>query len=152
MSEQSGQIFKYQIETDSDVIIARSRASKLAQEAGFSSMNCQEISIVVSELATNIIKYASPGIIYFEILDGEPASFVIVAEDQGHGIADVENAFEDFHTDKGPIITPKGYIRPFSEGLGCGLPAVRRLMDEVTVDSLPNKGTRIRAVKAKKTF
>jgi serine/threonine-protein kinase RsbT len=57
----------------------------------------------------------------------------IIAEDQGPGIVDVDKAMEvGFST---------------SNGLGAGLPGVRRLMDEFELNTSIGVGTRIRVFK-----
>lgn len=139
---------QYRIEYDSDVIIARAAAARMARRAGFSKKSCDEISISVSELATNIVKYASPGTIRIRISPGPAPVLVVVAEDHGTGIENVDNAFAEFHTDRGPTLSPDGFVRPLKEGLGCGLSAVRRLMDTVSVDTVAGRGTRITATRA----
>src|SRR3546814_5312354 len=56
-------------------------------------------------------------------------ALVIQAEDQGPGIRDIPRALED------------GYST--GRGLGLGLPGARRLMDRLTIDSAPGRGTLI---------
>jgi serine/threonine-protein kinase RsbT len=150
MSKRNCQEIWYRIEFDCDVIVARADAAELAEEAQFSRKECNEISIAVSELSTNIIKYASPGMLSFRIIHDRETIFEVMAADWGRGITDVDRAMKDFHTDQGPVMDPDGYMRPLREGLGCGLSAVARLMDDVSVESTPQRGTRVFAVKRRK--
>lgn len=53
--------------------------------------------------------------------------------DEGPGIMDIRKVMEDGFSTSG--------------GLGAGLPGVRRLMDEFKLDSAPEQGTEIQAVK-----
>ena len=84
----------------------------------------------ISELARNIIEYAATGEIVLsqDDVDGRPG-IVIVARDEGPGIADVSRALSaGFST--GP-------------GLGLGLPGVRRLMDDFEITSESGRGTTV---------
>ena len=140
----------YRIEYEGDVIVARTDALKLAKDAGFSRKECNEISISVSELGTNILKYACPGMLAYRIIENQGTIFEVMAADWGKGIVDVGLAMKDFHTELGPVMGADGYVRPISEGLGCGLAAVGRLMTSLVIDSAPQKGTRIFATKVRK--
>ena len=53
----------------------------------------------------------------------------VVVRDDGPGISDVEQALRD------------GFSS--GQGLGMGLPGARRLMDEMTIDSVPGQGTTV---------
>jgi serine/threonine-protein kinase RsbT len=54
---------------------------------------------------------------------------VVVARDQGPGIRDVDAALREGFGTKG--------------GLGLGLPGVRRIMDELVIQTAPNQGTTV---------
>jgi serine/threonine-protein kinase RsbT len=136
---------------ESDVIICRNFAALFAKQFGFSQQQSIQIALSASELGNNIVKYASPGLICLAVLSGHPVIFEIVAEDKGSGIADIEQALLDSSTDKGPIFLPKGPTRPLKTGLGCGLGAVKRLMDSIIIESSPHKGTRIKAFKTRQS-
>ena len=141
----------YRIEFEGDCIVARAAASELAGEAGFSPKECNEISIAVSELGTNIMKYARPGMLAYRIIEEDRRTvFEVMAVDWGKGIANIDLAMKDFHTEHGPVVNPVGYVRPIKEGLGCGLSAVKRLMHNVRVESTVDRGTRVFAVKIRK--
>lgn len=88
------------------------------------------LSTVVSELASNILKFAGQGIIKIEVhptFKGE--RFEIEAKDKGPGIIDKEQALVDGFSE--------------SKTLGLGLPGVRRMVDDFTLDSEPGQGTRV---------
>ena len=57
----------------------------------------------------------------------------VLAEDDGPGIEDLSEAMKD-HVSKGG-------------GLGLGLPSVKRIMDEFSIESGPGRGTRVWARK-----
>lgn len=101
----------------------------LAAKAGFSKNLEFLIAAAASELATNIIRYAKKGEVFIRIVTCEGRTGLeILARDQGPGIADIELAMGDGYT-----TTPKS--------LGMGLPSVRRIMDEFSIDSAVGRGT-----------
>jgi anti-sigma regulatory factor (Ser/Thr protein kinase) len=97
---------------------------------GFDDLAVEEIALVVTELATNLVKYAKDGILRLQRTEEVGRTGIqIDSEDQGPGISNVEQAVgDDFST---------------SGSLGCGLGAVNRLMDEFDVASRPGAGTNI---------
>ena len=63
----------------------------------------------------------------------------VTLEDTGPGIADLAQVLAD---KRDPKLAPSS-----SGGLGVGIPAVRRLADDFSIDSVPGRGTRVRACK-----
>jgi serine/threonine-protein kinase RsbT len=116
------------IASDVDVVQARQQGRELAAEAGFSSGDQTVIAAAISEVARNILLYAKRGEVCFKVVNnGDRRSLVIVAQDQGPGIPDIDRAMQDGFSTSG--------------GLGLGLPGARRLMDEFDVKSAVGKGT-----------
>lgn len=109
-------------------------ARKLLAHMGFDEVSQFLIASAVSELSTNILKYAGQGTVSFKIIHNKDKTGIeVVARDQGPGIAHIPQALEEnFSTGK---------------GLGLGLPSVKRLMDELEIRSAPGMGTRIMAIK-----
>lgn len=115
---------------DADVVIARTRARELAGQLGFSSGEVALVATAVSELARNLVAYARDGhMLLRPVQNGVRRGLVIVAEDRGPGINDLDMAMRDGFSTAG--------------GLGLGLPGVRRLMDEFEIESEVGKGTRV---------
>ena len=111
-------------------------AMQYAQEAGFDETSSRMIVTSVSELARNILKYADSGEIRLRQVEGSAGRGIeIEAMDRGPGIADTETALRDHFSSGGT--------------LGLGLPGVRRMMDEFSLESTPGDGTRVTAVKWK---
>lgn len=107
---------------------ARWAVQRFAREVGFSATSRTELAIVVSELATNILKYGGGGgaIELRRIVDATAgAGLEIVAEDQGPPLADLARAMRDGWDDRGPL--DPSHVR--RGGIGAGLGAVRRLTD-----------------------
>ena len=125
------------IEEEPQLVKVRHEIEKLAKEIGFSEKEIGEISIVVTELAENLIKHKTVNgkIIYSPITDEKRKGIEIVSVDEGPGIAKIEAVLEDGFSTTG--------------SLGIGLGAVKRLMTEFTInsnvqkDSLGGLGTRI---------
>ncbi|HET7177269.1 MAG TPA: ATP-binding protein [Solirubrobacterales bacterium] len=109
-----------------DVVVARRAAQRLGLRVGLSQRHATEIAIVVSELATNIVKYGVRGEVAFTWLPGMPGTFTVVAKDVGPPIHDLESALADGCDDRGPIDPA---LLPGRGGLGSGLGAVVRLAD-----------------------
>ena len=127
-----------------DATSARLNAMKLAKDSGFSRSQQTKIGISVSELATNIVKYASSGEIKIEIIsDNNEISLIVYAEDRGPGIDNIENALKDNWSDSKNLLDDNYQNH---DGMGVGLPAVKRLMDHIEVTS-NDQGTLIKAVK-----
>ena len=92
------------------------------------------ICTVVSELGTNILKFAGKGTVSLaRVIDSGHDAIQVVAQDKGPGIQDLELAMQD------------GYST--SETLGLGLPAVRRIMSTMKVETASGRGTTVIAYK-----
>jgi serine/threonine-protein kinase RsbT len=113
-----------------DIVTARQQGRALAARLTFSSSNQALIATAISELARNIVTYAGQGeIILSSAIRSEGPGIVIVAQDSGPGIADVNLAMQD------------GYST--TKSLGLGLPGAKRLMDEFEIHSELGKGTTV---------
>lgn len=118
------------IHSETDIVVARQSGRTLASEIGFSGSELTVIATAISEVARNIVNYAKSGeIVLQRVQNGKRSGLLIIARDQGPGIADIDLALQD------------GYST--SSGLGLGLPGARRLMDELEIVSEVGKGTTI---------
>jgi serine/threonine-protein kinase RsbT len=118
------------IERETDIVTARQKGRELATAAGFSKTDETIIALAISEIARNIISYAQRGRISLSRLDdGGRRGILIVAQDEGPGIPDIELAMRD------------GYST--GKSLGLGLPGARRVMDEFEIDSGSDRGTTV---------
>jgi serine/threonine-protein kinase RsbT len=115
---------------------ARSAVRELARSMGFHETAIAELVIVVSELASNILKYAGSGEIALSRVERVPGgtALEITARDAGPPIADFATALRDGWTDRAPIDPAVLLRRP---GLGAGLGAVARLTDELSYVAEP---------------
>jgi serine/threonine-protein kinase RsbT len=136
MAMRPAQEIRVLIHSDQDIVVARQRGRSLAVELGFSPGDATLIATAISELARNIVSYARRGAI---TLQGIQASgrqgILVVASDDGPGIADIRQALRDGFSTSG--------------SLGLGLPGVRRLMDEFEIQSRVGRGTLVAVKKWK---
>jgi len=115
------------------IVAARQQAREAAKGLGFGAVDQSRIATAVSELARNVVRYATGS--HGDVQISELASLEngigleTVVRDEGPGIANVEQALRDGFTS--------------GQGLGMGLPGAKRLMDEMTIDSVPGRGTTV---------
>jgi serine/threonine-protein kinase RsbT len=122
------------IVAEEDIVVSRQRAREVARQLGFGAVDQSRIATAVSELARNVVRYATDGrgAVIIRGLDpssavGEGNGIEIVVSDDGPGIADIDQALRDGFTS--------------GAGMGMGLPGTRRRMDEMTIDSAVGRGT-----------
>jgi serine/threonine-protein kinase RsbT len=115
------------------IVSARQQAREAAKGLGFGLVDQSRIATAVSELARNVVLYATGGRGEVQIRELAPSDtgvgLEIVVRDEGPGMANVEQALRE------------GFSS--GTGLGMGLPGARRLMDEMVIDSQPGRGTTI---------
>src|SRR4029078_8376138 len=113
-----------------DIVSARQKARELASRVGFSSTDQTLIALAISEISRNIISYARCGKVTLSRLeDGVRRGVLIVARDEGPGIADIELAMRD------------GYST--GKSLGVGLAGAKRLMDEFEITTTVGGGATV---------
>jgi anti-sigma regulatory factor (Ser/Thr protein kinase) len=121
------------IDDHSSIAEARRAAAALGHSMGLTPELLAQASLVISELCTNILKYADRGDLLLGTLcaNGTAYGLDIVALDRGQGIANLDAAFKD----------------GFSTGgsLGIGLGTMRRAAAVFDVYSTPGGGTALMA-------
>jgi serine/threonine-protein kinase RsbT len=118
------------IDTEGSLVTVRSRVRAAAVEMGFGIVEQTKLVTAASELARNVLRYAGQGRMILEVLAYNDRRGVRVTfEDNGPGIEDVELALRD------------GYST--GDSLGIGLPGAKRLVDDLTIDSAPGRGTTV---------
>jgi serine/threonine-protein kinase RsbT len=126
----TGNAIRVAIGSDADIVRARQEGRSLAQQHGFSGSDLIFIATAISEIARNMVVYAGRGEILLEPLERNGRRGVlVVAHDEGPGVADVALAMQD------------GYST--GHGLGLGLPGARRLMDDFEISSETGRGTTV---------
>jgi serine/threonine-protein kinase RsbT len=123
---------KLLIEQEKDIATARLEAWSEAVRIGLSKFTSVKVATAVSELARNIVFYAGKGTVELRtVRDEKSQSLQIIASDQGPGIA-------------GPKLEEiwAGTYKS-QRGMGKGLVAVKKLVDEFQLDTLPGRGTTV---------
>jgi serine/threonine-protein kinase RsbT len=118
------------IEAEVDIAVARRAVRDVASKIGFGTTEIARIVTAASELGRNVHKYAGSGVMHWRaVSNGTKSGLELRFEDHGPGIADIQEALREGYTTGG--------------GLGMGLPGAKRLMDEMEIDSVPGKGTKV---------
>ncbi len=113
-----------ELKVETDVVLARQAGRKMAREMGFGSADQTRLATAISELARNVIEYAREGTCLISDESNEHGTRIqVVVEDDGPGIADIEEAMTHGFTSGG--------------GLGVGLPGAKRLVQEFDIESSP---------------
>lgn len=111
---------------------ARRQVARLAATLGFGDTQAGQIAIVVTEVATNLVKHAKGGHLLVRPLgDKSEPGLEILALDSGPGIANVGASLRDGYSTTG---TP-----------GTGLGAVMRLAEQFDIHSQSGMGTAVLA-------
>lgn len=126
----------FDIIDESDLIRVRKVLRTEAEATGLGLVDTTKLITAGSELARNILNYATDGRgrisveqVYRQGRRGVRATF----SDAGPGIADVELAMTDGFSTRG--------------SMGLGLPGARRLVDDMTLTSAAGSGTTVVIVK-----
>jgi serine/threonine-protein kinase RsbT len=118
---------------EAGIVAARQQARDAAKGLGFGMVDQSRITTAVSELARNVVRYATGSrgeAIISELRSPDRGTGLeVVVRDDGPGIADVNLVLRDGYTS--------------GQGLGMGLPGAKRLMDDMTIDSTPGRGTTV---------
>ena len=117
------------IHREGDIVTARDAGKQMCISLGFSEVAYVKVATAISELARNIVKYASAGTITARVLGGARRGIEVIAADPGPGIADVDL-----------VMSPKYRSR---SGMGIGLRGTRRLMDDFELKSHVGRGTTV---------
>jgi serine/threonine-protein kinase RsbT len=112
------------------VVSVRQAVRQRAVEIGFSLVDQTKIVTAASELARNTVTHGGGGSATIEVVhDGARRGVRLTCEDDGPGIADIEQAMKDGFSTRG--------------GLGLGLSGAKRLSNEFAIMSAPGEGTRV---------
>jgi anti-sigma regulatory factor (Ser/Thr protein kinase) len=128
------------VASDTDPLVVSSLAKDFAVRLGFTPVAGAQVALAAGELASNCWRHGGGGRIE---LHATPHGLELRAIDQGPGIPDLVWAEQD-GVSRGRRHTAHTPIR---DSLGAGLGTVRRVMDEVEVQSRPSLGTTVIARK-----
>ena len=118
------------LRTPDDIVIVRHLVRQWSSQLGFSLVEQTKMVTAASELGRNTVVYGGGGSFHLEVVSGPGRSGLrLIFEDNGPGIADVDQALRDGFSTGG--------------GLGLGLGGARRLVNEFDITSSPGHGTRV---------
>lgn len=129
---QTYTIFTLSLRNERHVVYARQRAREIAGLLGFDHQEQIRLATAASELARNAFRYATGGVVEFQVRDLSPQLFVILVTDSGPGIAKLNEILNGQYVSK--------------TGLGKGIVGTSRLMDRFEITA-PASGTRVEAGK-----
>jgi anti-sigma regulatory factor (Ser/Thr protein kinase) len=118
---------RLRVDDRSGVAPARRAAEELADTLGFDEQRRGEVAIVVTELATNLLRHAGGGEVILRVGRGEHPTVDAVASDRGPGIGDPMKARADGYSTFG--------------GAGNGLGAIERLSSTMDLQTASGQGT-----------
>lgn len=117
------------ITDQSQVAEARRLLTSLAASHGFEEEANARVALVVTELATNLVKHAREGHILAEVVEDEIPALNVLALDRGPGMQNVNESLRD------------GFSTVGSPGTGMG--AIMRQAHAFDIYSVPDIGTAI---------
>jgi serine/threonine-protein kinase RsbT len=125
-----------EIRSSEDIVWIRQEVRKSAVALGFGIVDQTKIVTASSELARNTVDYGGGGTVRIETVQNDRRSGLrLTFEDQGPGIADIEQALRDGYTS--------------GSGMGLGLGGSKRLSHEFEIFSKLGEGTRVSIVRWK---
>ena len=122
------------LKSSNDVVIARQKVRQWAVELRFGLVDQTKLVTAASELARNTLDHGKGGEMTVEVLnEGAKSGLRLIFEDQGPGIADIDQALKDGFTS--------------GSGMGLGLGGSKRLVNEFSIESQVGKGTKVTVVR-----
>jgi serine/threonine-protein kinase RsbT len=124
------------LRNSNDVVLARQKVRQWAIELRFSLVDQTKLVTAASELARNALDHGKGGAMTIESLaNGSKAGLRLTFEDQGPGIPDIQQALKDGFTT--------------GSGMGLGLGGSKRLVNEFSIESEVDKGTKVTVIRWK---
>lgn len=105
-----------------------SQIKRLLKEISLDNDLIRRIAVASYEAEINMIIHSDGGEIFFNITSEE---IKLVFADRGPGISDIEQALTPGYT------TASDKAREFGFGAGMGLPNIKRVTDQFSIDSSP---------------
>ncbi len=116
---------------------ASSQVKKVLKQLDIDPRKIKSIVIALYEGEVNIVAHAWEGVIRIAI---HPGHIVMVLEDKGPGIADIDQAMTEGYSTASPAVREMGF------GAGMGLSNMKRNSDELEITSTVGVGTTVKMV------
>ena len=118
------------VRSSEDIVAVRQAVRKKSIALGLGLVDQTKFVTAASELARNTLDYGGGGTVQIELVRNERKTGIrLTFEDQGPGIAEIEQAMTDGFTT--------------GNGMGLGLSGAKRLSHEFEIYSRPGEGTRV---------
>ncbi len=114
-----------------------SKVKKTLNQLGFKPEVVRKVAIAMYEGEINMVIHAEGGTIDVDISSDE---IVIVMDDKGPGIPDIEKAMQEGFSTAGSNVRELGF------GAGMGLPNIKKYSDVMEIDTKVGKGTKLKIV------
>lgn len=112
-----------------------SQVKRVLKQLSLDAQTIKRIVIALYEAEVNVVAHAYRGVADVSI---EPDRIVVVIEDEGPGIADIDQAMQEGFSTASPQVREMGF------GAGMGLPNMLRNVDKLDIHSEVGRGTTIR--------
>lgn len=114
-----------------------SKIKRILKEVGISQEVIRRTAIATYEAEMNVVSYARKGTFLLAIT---PDRLEIVVKDEGQGIEDIDLAMKEGYS------TATEEIREMGFGAGMGLPNIKKNVDDLSITSVVDEGTRVEMV------
>lgn len=114
--------------------MASSNVKKALQQIGITPDILRRVAVVTYEAEMNIVIHAYRGVLRVRV---SPDYIEIIAEDEGPGIPDIDLAMQPGYS------TAPDNIREMGFGAGMGLPNIKNSSDELHIESIVGRGTKV---------
>ena len=113
---------------------ASSQVKKILKKLNVDSKIIKRVAVALYEAEVNIVAHAYRGRIFVDINNEK---IIILLDDSGPGIADIELAMKAGYSTASPKVREMGF------GAGMGLPNIKKNADCLNITSEPGKGTKL---------
>jgi serine/threonine-protein kinase RsbT len=119
-----------ELRSSEDIVLVRQAVRRKAVSLGFGLVDQTKVVTASSELARNTVDHGGGGTVQVQVVENDRRSgLLLVFEDQGPGIENLELALTDGYTT--------------GNGMGLGLSGSKRLSHEFELISKPGEGTKV---------
>ena len=140
-NNESGTSLHYKFEVNSGDFAkagdASSRVKKILQQIGAGPEIVRRVAIACYEAEMNVVIHAYRGSV---ILDADVTRILVVVEDEGPGIEDIDRAMTPGFS------TAPDSVREMGFGAGMGLPNMKNCSNKLNIKSEKGVGTTVRMV------
>lgn len=127
----------------SDRFACAALARSFGVQMGLSARAASELAIAAAELGSNVARHAAEGTLTLRYVATPLPHILLVCSDRGPGIRNIAAAKTDGYS-KGRVLAPDA---PRFDGIGFGLGAIARLVDDLNIESTLDIGTTVIAKK-----